>query len=317
MIEHGGVILYTCWISDTPRESLMEFSGTYTVMITPFDKRGAVDVEVLRRFVDWQIKSGIHGLVPLGSTGEFLSLTDEERELVAHTVIKQTAGRVPVLVGAGAENTLDVVRYSRQAETLGADGVMIIPPFYSTPTEDELFEHYRRVGESIGLPIMLYNNPATANVDLRPALVARLAKIPNCTMIKESTMDVTRVRDIIRLCGDGMRVFGGIMGFESFVEGAVGWVAVASNAAPGPLSKLFELSQQASSLFEARDLYRDYVPLIDFVGGQRYVAASKALLRHMEMDVGLPRPPRLGLTAPDERRAKELVSMLGLSAALG
>src|SRR3954452_18318348 len=147
------------------------FRGTYTVMITPFKPSGVVDLEALCAFVDWQIAQGIHGLIPLGSTGEFLSLDDDEKALVAETVIARAAGRVPVLIGTGAEDTREVVRLSRRAERLGADGVMIIPPFYCTPTEDELFHHYSTVSDAIGIPIMVYNNPATANVDLRPALV--------------------------------------------------------------------------------------------------------------------------------------------------
>ena len=290
----------------------MTFRGTYTVMITPFDRFGAIDTGTLCRFVDWQIDSGIHGLVPLGSTGEFLSLSDDERELVASTVITQAAGRVPVFIGTGAENTLDVIRYSRQAEALGADGVMIIPPFYSTPTEDELFEHYRRIGEAISLPIMLYNNPATANVDLHPKMVARLSAIENCSLIKESTMNVTRVRDIIRLCGDRMSVFGGIMGFESFIAGAVGWVAVASNVVPAEMSRLFELCQVSETVLTARALYLSYLPIIEFVGGDAYVAGTKALLQHMGFDVGAPRLPRLALSAPHDQRAAALVDQFGL-----
>ncbi|WP_159998322.1 dihydrodipicolinate synthase family protein [Roseomonas sp. 18066] len=288
------------------------FRGTYTVMITPFTEGGELDLPALRDFVDWQIAQGIHGLIPLGSTGEFLSLSDDEHVAVAETVIRQAAGRVPVLVGTGAEDTREVVRLSRRAESLGADGVMIIPPFYSTPTDDELFHHYKTVGDAIGLPIMVYNNPATANVDLKPALVARLAEIPNCLYIKESTLEVTRVRDIIRLCGDRMTVFGGILGFESFVEGAEGWVAVASNLAPGPLAKLFSLVADEQKLLEARALYLRYLPLIEFVGGQYYVAGTKALLRHMGRPVGAPRPPRLPLPADRDRLAQEIVTALGL-----
>ena len=105
----------------------------------------------MRDFVDWQIGQGIHGLIPLGSTGEFLSLDDDEKALVAETVIAQAAGRVPVLIGTGAEDTREVVRLSRRAEKLGADGVMIIPPFYSTPTDDELVHHYKTVADAISL----------------------------------------------------------------------------------------------------------------------------------------------------------------------
>lgn len=289
------------------------FRGTYTVMITPFTEEGALDLPALRRFVDWQIEQGIHGLIPLGSTGEFLSLSDEEHVAVAQTVIEQAAGRVPVLVGTGAEDTREVVRLSRRAEAMGADGVMIIPPFYSTPTEDELFHHYKTVGDAIGLPIMVYNNPATANVDLRPELVARLSTIENCSYIKESTLEVTRVRDIIRLCGERMTVFGGILGFESFVEGAQGWVAVASNVAPAPLARLFELVADEEKISEARALYLRYLPLIDFVGGQYYVGGTKALLRHMGFPVGTPRPPRLPVPAERDARAGEIVKALGLA----
>jgi 4-hydroxy-tetrahydrodipicolinate synthase len=288
------------------------FRGTYTVMITPFTPSGDVDAAALRDFVEWQIEQGIHGLIPLGSTGEFLSLDDDEKVLVAETVIAQTAGRVPVLIGTGAEDTREVVRLSRRAERMGADGVMIIPPFYSTPTDDELVHHYKTVADAISLPIMVYNNPATANVDLRPALVARLAQIDNCLYIKESTLEVTRVRDIIRLCGDRMTVFGGILGFESFVEGAQGWVAVASNVVPQAMARIFSLVADEGDINAARKLYLDYLPVIEFVGGQAYVAGTKALLGYMGFSAGMPRPPRLPLPAPQDAAARALVAKFGL-----
>jgi 4-hydroxy-tetrahydrodipicolinate synthase len=289
------------------------FRGTYTVMITPFTPAGAVDIEGLRAFVDWQIAEGIHGLIPLGSTGEFLSLDDDEKALVAETVIAQAAGRVPVLIGTGAEDTREVVRLSRRAESLGADGVMIIPPFYSTPTDDELVHHYKTVADAIALPIMVYNNPATANVDLKPALVARLAEIDNCLYIKESTLEVTRVRDIIRLCGERMTVFGGILGFESFVEGAQGWVAVASNVVPAMMARIFSLVADDQAIAKARELYLEYLPVIEFVGGQAYVAGTKALLGHMGFAAGNPRPPRLPLAAAQDEVARALVKSYGLN----
>lgn len=284
------------------------FRGTYTVMITPGDATRGLDLPALARFTEWQVAQGIHGLIPLGSTGEFLSLSEDERVAVAETVIGTVAGRVPVLVGTGAEDTREAVRLSRQAEALGADGVMVIPPFYSTPTEDELVRHYSTIGEAVGVPVMVYNNPATANVDLKPALVARIAECENCRYIKESTLEVTRVRDILRLCGDRMAVFGGILGFESFVQGATGWVAVASNVAPGPLSRLFALVADEGRIGEARELYHRWLPVIEAVGGQRYVAATKALLGHMGLDVGVPRPPRMPLP---EAADAELVAMVG------
>jgi 4-hydroxy-tetrahydrodipicolinate synthase len=292
------------------------FRGAFTVMITPCDGEGRVDFKALAEFTEWQVRQGIHGLIPLGSTGEFLSLSDEEKSDVAETVIKTAAGRVPVLVGAGAEDTREVVRLSRRAERLGADGVMIIPPFYSTPTEDELYRHYKTVADAISIPIMIYNNPATANVDLKPQLVARLASIEGCAYIKESTLEVTRVRDIIRLAGDRITVFGGILGFESFVEGAQGWVAVASNVAPAPLARLFELVVDEGRVTDGHALYMKWLPIIEAVGGQRYVAASKSLLTHMGFAAGSPLPPRLPLPPSVEAEMKSLVADFDLRFAL-
>jgi 4-hydroxy-tetrahydrodipicolinate synthase len=269
------------------------FRGTYTVMITPFDEAGRLDLPALTAFTDWQISEGIHGLIPLGSTGEFLSLTEEEREAVARTVIETAAGRVPVLVGTGAEWTDTVVRDSRAAEAMGADGVMIIPPFYSTPTEDELFRHYEQIASAISLPIMIYNNPATANVDMTPPIVARLSQIDNVSYIKESTLEVTRIRDILELCGDRMTVFGGILGFESFVEGAEGWVAVGSNVMPRAFAELFTLTADIRDYDAARALYRRILPVIRMVGGHHYVSATKAALKILGRNVGGPRAPRL------------------------
>lgn len=289
------------------------FRGTYTVLITPFDETGAkVDLKAMADLVDWQIKQGIHGLIPLGSTGEFLSLTDDEQAAVAETAIKAAKGRVPVLIGTGCENTLDGVRLSKRAEALGADGVMIIPPFYSTPTEDELFEHYRRIGEAIGIPIMIYNNPATANVDMRPETVKRLSAIDNVRYIKESTLEVTRVRDIIDLCGDRMTVFAGILGYESFWLGAQGWVAVCSNLLPAESAKLFELVADAKDQPAALALYKRILPIVRWVGGHRYVAATKAGLGMMGRPVGPPRPPRLPLPAADVEALRKDLKALGV-----
>jgi 4-hydroxy-tetrahydrodipicolinate synthase len=270
------------------------------VLVTPFTPDGgAVDVPALKRLVDWQIEQGIHGLIPLGSTGEFLSMTLPEQEQVIEVCVKQAAGRVPVLIGTGAEWTDDAVAKARLAERMGADGVMVIPPFYSTPTADELFEHYRRIGEAVSFPIMVYNNPATANVDLTPDIVARLAQIDNVRYIKESTLEVTRVRDIVEACGDRMTVFAGILGYESFWLGAQGWVAVCSNFLPADSARLFELAADARDQPAALTLYRRILPLVKMVGGHRYVAGSKYALGYMGLPVGQPRAPRLPLPTAD------------------
>lgn len=290
-----------------------QFRGTYTVLITPFAADGnQVDHRALAELVQWQIAQGIHGLIPLGSTGEFLSLSDEETEAVARTVIQTARGRVPVLIGTGAESTNELIRLSRRAERCGADGVMIIPPFYSTPTEDELFEHYRRIGEAIGIPIMIYNNPATANVDMVPQTVKRLSAIDNVRYIKESTLEVTRVRDIIELCGERMTVFAGILGYESFWLGAQGWVAVCSNLLPAESAELFTLVADERNQPAALALYRRILPIVRWVGGHRYVSATKAALAMMGRPVGDPRPPRLPLPAAEREALRRDLLAFGL-----
>lgn len=287
------------------------FRGTYTVTITAFDEAGNLDLDAQSRFTDWQIGEGIHGLIPLGSTGEFLSLTEAERRAVARAVVETAAGRVPVLVGAGAERTEDAMAAAAMAEEVGADGVMVIPPFYSTPTEAELLRHYERIAGAISVPVMLYNNPATANVDLTPPIVARLSEIEGVDAIKESTMDVTRVRDILDLCGDRMAVFGGIMGYESFCAGAVGWVAVGSNVMPRAFARLFDLTE-AEDHRAARALYAEILPVIRLVAGHRYVSATKAALALMGRGVGEPRAPRLPLPEAELDEVRTALGAVGL-----
>lgn len=288
------------------------FRGTYTVMVTAFDAQGRVDLEAQARFTDWQVREGIHGLIPLGSTGEFLSMSAQERRAVAKCVIDTVAGRVPVLVGAGAESTDDVINNVKMAEELGADGTMIIPPFYSTPTWDELIHHFGRIGEAATRPVMIYNNPATANVDLVPPLVAELSRLPRIDYIKESTMDVTRIRDILEMSEGRMTVFGGIMGFESFVEGAEGWVAVGSNIMPAALAKLFTLTAVDEDYHAARALYREVLPIIRLVAGHRYVSGSKAALELIGMPMGAPRAPRLPLPENEMSEVRASLSSVGL-----
>lgn len=299
-------------------KAMAKLRGTYTVLITPFTADGrAVDIPALKALVDWQIEQGIHGLIPLGSTGEFLSMTRQEREQVIETCVKTAAGRVPVLIGTGAEWTRDAVDYAREAERFGADGIMVIPPFYSSPTEDELFAHYKAIGEAISLPVMIYNNPATANVDMTPPVVARLSRIDNVSYIKESTLEVTRVRDIIELCGDRMTVFAGILGYESFWLGAEGWVAVCSNLLPRESARLFELVADERDMDAALALYRRILPIVRWVGGHRYVSASKAGLAMMGLPVGAPRAPRLPLPAGDVETLRADLAALGVIGSIG
>jgi len=289
----------------------MKFRGSYTVCVTPFDGQGQLDLEALRRYVDWQIDEGVHGLIPLGSTGEFLSLTRDERAAVAETTIRQAAGRVPVLIGTAAEWTDEAVSLSREAESLGADGVMLVPPYYSSPTEAELVAHFTRVAEAISIPVMLYNNPFTANVDLTAPLVARLSEVENISYIKDTSKNVHRVTELLDLCKGRMTVFAGYYPWESYLAGAEGYSSVMSNISPSLSARTFTETVEGDAA-RARALYVRSLPLINALAGDLYVSATKAAMRLIGQPMGDPRPPRLPLPADAEARLRGVLADLDL-----
>ena len=290
-----------------------KFSGSFTVMVTPFTEDGSkIDYSTLRRFVDWQISNGVPGLIPLGSTGEFLSMTDEERREIVTTIIQQVDGRVPVLVGTADEWTDKAVRYSREAEELGASGVMVVPPYYASPTEDELYAHYQRISDAISIPIMVYNNPNTANVDLTPELLARLSQIENVDYVKESSGDISRIREIDRLSEGRMTVFAGYHAFDSFLLGAKGYVSVCGNIVPKLSSDLYKLVIGESDVASGRELYHRLLPLLDVISGDLYVSATKAALELVGMPVGIPRMPRLRVPESHRIKIEEVLRELGV-----
>ncbi len=220
-----------------------EFRGSYTVSVTPFTEDGsAIDTESWKKFLDWQVACGVPGIIVLGTTGEFLTVTDDERRELVSTTIEHTNGRMDVLVGSMNAHTPNAVRYSREAEELGADGLMILPPYYYTPTEDEIFNYYRAICEAVSIPIMLYNNPFTSHVDISAKLVGRLTRaFENVRYIKEASMDVGRVFDIVEETDGVMNVFAGERPVESYLLGAVGYVNPFGNYIPYSTSRMWDL----------------------------------------------------------------------------
>ena len=202
----------------------MTFRGSYTVTVTPFtDDLSAIDYDRWRAFLDWQLATGVPGIIILGTTGEFLTITDDERTAFVDATVKHIAGRIPVFVGAMNAHTPNAVRYAAEAEALGADGLMIAPPYYYTPTEDEIFNYYKAICEKSGLPLMLYNNPFTTNVDMSAKLVARITKaFSQVRYIKEASMDVARVHDIIEATDGVMNVWAGERGGRILCPGRQG-----------------------------------------------------------------------------------------------
>ena len=219
------------------------FRGSYTVAVTPFTDDGSrICTDSLKRFIDWQLACDVPGIIVLGTTGEFLTVSDEERRTLVATTIEHTNGRMDVLVGTMNAHTAHAVRYSREAEELGADGLMILPPYYYTPTDDEIFEYYRAICEAVSIPIMLYNNPFTSNVDMSAKLVARLTgAFDNIRYIKEASMDVGRVFDIVEETDGVMNVFAGERPVESYLLGAVGYVNPFGNYIPYSTARLWDL----------------------------------------------------------------------------
>ena len=220
-----------------------EFRGSYTVSVTPFTEDGsAIDTESWKKFLDWQVACGVPGIIVLGTTGEFLTVTDDERRELVSATIEHTNGRMDVLVGSMNAHTPNAVRYSREAEELGADGLMILPPYYYTPTEDEIFNYYRAICEAVSIPIMLYNNPFTSHVDISAKLVGRLTRaFENVRYIKEASMDVGRVFDIVEETDGIMNVFAGERPVESCLLGAVGYVNPFGNYIPYSTSRMWDL----------------------------------------------------------------------------
>lgn len=292
---------------------MKKLRGTYTVIVTPFTEDGAkINETMLRWLVDFQISEGIHGIITLASNGEFLSLSDEERHEVARIVVDQADGRVPVVVGTAAESTTDVIRYTKDAESVGADAAMVLTPYYCWIDDNEIFEHYKQIAEAVSLPIMIYNHPASTVLDMKPPLIARMAEIDNISYIKESTTDTRRVYQINDLCGDKITVFAGYLGYESFMVGAQGWVSVCANILPRKSAKLFELAVDQNDKDAAWDVFKDLVPVIDFLGDHLYVHGMKAAFKMLGRDMGDPRPPRLPMHPKLEAPLRKVMDDLGL-----
>lgn len=272
------------------------FRGSYTVTITPFTEDGsAIDVAAWKRFLDWQIEVGVPGIIVLGTTGEFLTVSDDERSELVETAVKHVGGRMKVMVGTMNAHTPRAVRYSKEAEDLGADGLMIVPPYYYTPTEDEIFNYYKAISEAVSLPIMLYNNPFTSNVDMSAKLVAKLTRaFEQVRYIKEASMDVARVFDIIEGTDGVMNVFAGERVVESYALGAVGYVNPYGNYIPRASSIFCEYA--ADGMWEeAKAIQRKIDRMQEIIGEGHptygHQCYSKALAAAAGYPVGDVRPP--------------------------
>jgi len=274
----------------------MKFEGIFVALATPMKADQEVHYDNLRSLVEHMIDQGVHGIIPLGSTGEYYALSPQERRDVVAATIDVVAGQVPVVAGTNAGSTREVVEYARAAQDAGADGILLAAPYYSLPTVDELVEHIRAVNDAINIPIMLYNYPARTGVDMTPDIVERLAELDNVRYIKESTGDPSRMSEIIRRCGEKISVFCGCdtLGIEAFEMGAVGWVGGVVNVIPAQHVEFFEKACKLKDPAAARECYDRMRPILELMeNGGKYTQFVKAGCELMGHPAGPPRQPLL------------------------
>jgi 4-hydroxy-tetrahydrodipicolinate synthase len=209
------------------------FRGSFVALVTPF-KDGKLDLDTLKKLVDWHIEQGTHGLVPVGTTGESPTLSHAEHEQVVETVVAYAAGRVPVIAGAGSNNTSEGMRLIRHAASVGADAALVVTPYYNRPTQAGMIAHFTALHDAADIPIIIYNIPPRSMVDMTPATMGVLAKLPRIIGVKDATADITRVssqritcgKDFVQLSGED----GSALGYNA--HGGHGCISVAANVAP-------------------------------------------------------------------------------------
>lgn len=288
---------------------MKKIEGTYCVMVTPFKGNEDINIEGLKSNIDFYIENGIHGLVVGGSTGEFATLQPREHKRIIKIAVDQVNGRVPLLAGTAHCSTRYTIEMSKYAEDTGVDGLLILPPFYSLPGEREIYEHYSAISKAVSIPIMLYNNPFTSKVDMKPELVQKLSELPNVTYIKESSGDATRIWKIRRLTQDRLMIFCGAdnLALESFMMGAKGWISVAANILPKECAELYNLAVQRD-IDKATALYDKLLPLCNLLEDTgMFAGLSKAGLDLLGKNGGRPRRP---MTPPERNEIEQLKTIL-------
>ena len=279
---------------------MKKMHGIIAVTVTPFLADGGIDYTTAAKHLNWLIDSGVHGLLPLGATGEFAALSLEERKAYAEFCIKEVKGRVPVMIGAVSQNMESTLEVCPHAASIGADAVMVLPAPGMHLSQDEIYAYYKHVSENVTLPVMVYNNPGSAGVDIAPETMERIATLPHMEYLKESTGDITRLtlmvdtleKELVILCGSEN------LAYESFVMGAKGWICVLANVAPAQAVELFDLITKKGDLAGARTLYRKLLPLLQLTESTGELwQITKYVLQKQGMGNGVLRAPRLPISA--------------------
>jgi 4-hydroxy-tetrahydrodipicolinate synthase len=239
------------------------FKGSFTALITPFDN-GALDEDAFRKLVEFQLRSGTHGLVPVGTTGESPTLSHDEHNRVVELCVKQTAGRVPVIAGAGSNSTAEAIELVRHAKAVGAQAALVVTPYYNKPTQEGLYQHYRAINDAVNLPIIIYNIPPRSVIDMSVATMARLFALPNIVGVKDATANLARVSQQRLSMGPGFNQLSGedatALGYMA--HGGHGCISVTANVAPR-LCAEFQNACLAGDYSKALELQDRLMPLHD------------------------------------------------------
>ena len=288
------------------------FRGSFTALVTPF-KNGSVDEKAFRDLVDWQIAEGTNGLVPVGTTGESPTLTHKEHENVVGWCVDQAKGRVPVIAGAGSNSTAEAVGFSKHAEKVGADAVLIVTPYYNKPTQEGLYQHFKAVNDAVGIPIFIYNIPPRSVIDMSVATMARLYELKNIVGVKDATANIGRVSqqrqamgpEFVQLSGEDMTA----LAYNA--AGGNGCISVVANVAPRLCAELQEtsLSGDYAGALKVQDRL---VPLHDAIFVEPGLAGAKCGLALLGRGGEEIRLPMLPVTAPTKAAIRKAMVHAGL-----
>ena len=288
------------------------FHGALTAIITPF-RDGAVDEAALRELIEWQIQSGIDGLVPCGSTGESATLSHAEHERVIKLTIEQARKRVPVVAGTGSNSTAEAIRLTASAREMGADGALLISPYYNKPTQDGIYKHYKTIASSVDLPIFAYNIPGRTGSNIAPETFARLAEIKNCIGVKEASGSTEQTSDILRLTNGKFTVLSGddALTVPLMAIGAKGVIATIGNAMPREIHEL-AAAGLAGDFERARQWHYKMLPLMRTLFIETNPICIKQALAFMGKCCNELRLPLVPMTPPAAEKLKAVMKELRL-----